>query len=150
MQITRRKFINAACASAFIVAGGGLTATFGQKDSPDDLFPVPPEAYSESLFSMTASQLQDYVGSRFTATIEGLRPVTLVLEEVNTVERMANAIRGTYGECFSLVFTGAERRPVQQGTYNITTQGLDPFTALVVPVDRSRLRYEIIINHVTR
>jgi hypothetical protein len=150
MQITRRQFLNATCASAIIAAGGGLTTLFGQKSLRQDLFPIPPEVYSEPLFSMTAQQLRSLVGSRFTATIGDQRPVAIVLTEVNEFDRTQNAIGGSYGECFSLVFSGSERRPMPQGTYVMATQGLESFSALLVPVDRSRLRYEIIINHLTR
>ena len=150
MQITRRQFINAACASAIVVAGGGFTASLGQRSLRDDLFPIPPEVYSEPVFSMTAQQLERFMGNRFTATADGQRSAALILDEVNLADSSQNAIGGNYGECFSLVFIGSERRPLQQGTYTMATPGLEPFSALLVPVDRNRIRYEIIVNHVTR
>lgn len=149
MQITRRQFITASCASALVVAGGGLKA-LGQKSLPDDLFPVPPEVYSEPLFSMTSQQLRPFIGNRFTATADGQRTAALILDEVTAIESPQNTLGGYYGECFSLIFTGSERRPLPQGTYTMATPGLEPFSALLVPVDRNRIRYEIIVNHVTR
>ena len=150
MQITRRQFINAACASAIVVAGGGLSASLGQKTLREGLHPIPPEVYSEPLFSMTAQQLQPFLGQRFTASLDGQQAWALILDEVNAIERQQNTIGGYYGECFSLVFTGSERRQLPQGYYVMSTAGLEPFLALLVPVDRHRIRYEIIVNHVTR
>ena len=149
MQITRRDFINAACSAALIATAGGLTASFGQRSLSDELFPIPVEAYSEPLFSMTARQLTAFVGQSFTASFEGRRATSLVLTEVNALARPQNTIAGYYGECFSLIFSN-ERRPLEPGTYLMAARGLAPFSALLAPVNLERTRYEILVNHVTR
>ena len=151
MEITRRQFINAACASAVLAVSGGLTASYGQlKGGKSGLFPVPPEAYSDPLFSCTASQCRELIGHTFTVTREGLRPTSLILRQVIVNERSGNTLRGYYGDCFSLIFEGDGRRQLNQDSYLMETEGLRQFSALLVPVGIERTKYELIVNHITR
>ena len=150
MKITRRQFIHATCASAMFISTGSLSAALGQKAVSEELFPIPAEAYSEPIFSMTSKQLRAFLGSHFTATPESGKVTRLILTEVNQLERSQNILRGYYGESFSLIFEGEAPRPLGQGVYVMRTSGLDSFSALVVPTGRDRTQYEIIVNHITR
>lgn len=149
MEISRRNFLRTAGAAvAFGVASGGLRV-IGQQRS-GGLFPLPPEVYSEPLFSLTARQAEALLGTTFTATASGGRSVRLTLTEVNPLERQANTLGGYYGECFSLVFESPQRFKLTQGIYQITGGGLDMHSVLMVPTGMERRKYEIIVNHLTR
>ena len=151
MEITRRSFINSiGVATAFSVAGVNLTTVLAQKKNRDGLFLIPPEVYSEPLYSMTAKQFEVYIGNLFTVTDRDGRSVQLVLTEVNVLDQSGNTIRGYYGECFSLIFEGAGRRGLDQNTYEMRTDGLANFDALLVPTGRAQRQYEVIANRVTR
>lgn len=149
MQFTRREFVQAACASAMMIAGGGLTKAFGQKET-GELFPVPPEAYADPLFSMTAKRFEPFIGNSFTVRLDEGRSVRVVLTEVNSLERSQNTIRGYYGDCFSLIFEGPKKNAFDQGTYEMQIDGLADFSALLVPTGQGRRQYELIVNRVGR
>ena len=148
MQITRRYFLNALSAAAALYA---VSPVFGQSNKHKaELFELPAEAYSDPLFSMTAKQFESFIGRTFTARdIDGVA-VQFVLTEVNKLERSQNVLRGYYGECFSLIFTAPERVSIRQDPYEMRTDGLGIFSALIVPTGRHQREYEIIVNHITR
>jgi hypothetical protein len=155
MQTSRRNFLQTTAAvAAFVVAGGGYRA-FGQERS-DDLFRVPAEVFSESLYSMTMRQAEALLGTTFTTTLSevetvlGGRSVRLTLTQVNSLERKANSILGCYGESFSLIFEAQQRVALEQGIYRMSGGGLVLGSVLLVPTGITRDKYEIIINHVTR
>lgn len=155
MQTSRRNFLQTTAAvGAFVVAGGGLKA-FGQ-DRSDDLFRVPAEVFSESLYSMTMRQAEALLGTTFMTTVSeretvlGGRSVRLTLTQVNPLERKANSILGCYGESFSLIFEAQQRVALEQGIYRMSGGGIVLDSVLLVPTGITRDKYEIIINHVTR
>jgi hypothetical protein len=69
---------------------------------------------------------------------------------VNSLEYQRNTINGYYGESFSLIFEAAPKTKLPQGRYEMTTDGLPGFTALVVPTGRRQRQFEIVINRITR
>jgi len=150
MQITRRNFLhNSSAALALVGLGGGLKNVFGQKDVGSGLFPIPVDVYSHPLFSMTAKQLRSFIGREFLVSSSDGETLGLILVEVNSLERLSNSTRGFYGECFSLVLEGQEKRLLTQDNYEIRADGLQPFSALVVPTDRLKKRYELIVNRLS-
>ncbi|HUR98114.1 MAG TPA: twin-arginine translocation signal domain-containing protein [Pyrinomonadaceae bacterium] len=152
MHITRRNFLHT-LGTAVAVATVGITPknVFGQKQESSNLFPIPAEVYSEPLYSMTAKQLKQFIGSDFTATSSRGETIDLVLTEVNAIERLPNSAGGFYGECFSLIFENKRKRSsLKQDTYEMGTTGMAPFSALVVPTDRLAKRNEVIVNHLSR
>jgi hypothetical protein len=151
MKITRRSFIQSAGgAAALLVAGSVLPTALGQQKARNELFPIPPEVYPEPLFSMTAKQFEQFIGHSFSATPEGRRSVPLVLTEVNLLEYQQNTINGYYGESFSLIFEAQQRLTLSQDRYEMRTEGLPDFSALIVPTGRRRRQFEVIINRITR
>jgi hypothetical protein len=149
MEISRRNFLRTAGSTvAFVAASGGLLVIGQQRAG--SLFPLPPEVYSDPLFSLTARQVEALLGTTFTATVGGGRSVRLTLTQVNPLERQANTLRGYYGESFSLVFESPERLKLTQGIYQITGGGLDVHSVLMVPTGIERKKYEVVINHLTR
>jgi len=151
MQITRRNFIQSASGvAALLVAGNILPAALGQQKARNELFPIPPEVYPEPLFSMTAKQFEAFIGRSFTATAEGRRGVTLMLTEVNSLEHQQNTIDGYYGESFSLIFEAQQRLTLSQDVYEMRSDGLPDFSALIVPTGRRRRQFEVIVNRITR
>lgn len=150
MQITRRTFIHSATlASAFLISGNGLQAIAQKSDVPE-LFPIPAEAYADPLLSMTAKQLDQFIGQHFIVSVSDGRKIELVLTEVNDLTRLENSTRGYYGDCFSMIFEGPGRTRLTQGKYEFAADGLPSFTALVVPTGRRQREYEIVINRLTR
>lgn len=149
MQISRRNFLQTTgAAAAFFVSSGALGA-LGQRKG-GDLFPIPAEAYSEAIFSLTAKQAEAFLGATFTATSAGGRTVRLTLTRVNPIQRESNALRGYYGESFSLIFESQQRLNLSQGIYRLTGGELDLQSVLVVPTGLDRRHYEVVINHLTR
>ncbi len=151
MQITRRIFLqNVGAALALATAGAGVTRVIGQKSDSPDLFPLPAEVYSQPLYSMTAKQFEGFVGREFSfLSPEGIE-AALVLTEVKLIDRLRNTTRGYYGESYSLIFESSGKKKLEQATYDLRAEGLETFSALMVPTDLSRERYEIIVNHLTR
>lgn len=151
MQITRRGFIHTlGSAAALIAAGGTFGTAFGQKKGRDVLFPIPIEVYSDPLFSMTAKQFEGLLGQQFTVTLEDGETIPLTLTEVNTLDLLENTSRGYYGEVFSLIFEGSQRKTLLQGRYEMMVDGLAAFSALVVPTGRAQRQYEVIVNRLSR
>jgi hypothetical protein len=151
MHINRRNFLHSIGAAATLTAFGGLQNIVGQKDETPSEFPIPAETYSQPLYSMTAKQFEQFIGREFSAALpDDGGTVKLILTEVSPIERLPNATRGFYGESFSLVFELRGKRRLEQDTYEFRTQGLEQFSALLVPTDRLMKRYEIIVNHLTR
>ena len=149
MEISRRNFLQtvSATAAALAITGGGLRA-FGQQKG--DLFPIPPEVYSETIFSLTAKQAEALLGTTFTATLAGGRTVRLTLTRVNPIQGDGNTLRGYYGESFSMIFESQQRLSLAQGTYRLTSGDLDMTSVLLVPIGLDRKQYEVMVNHVTR
>lgn len=152
MHITRRNFLhNISAAIALTAFGGGLQNISGQKHETPATFPIPVETYSQPLYSMTAKQFEQYIGREFAASLPDMGgSINLILTEVNPIDRLPNSTRGYYGESFSLIFENRGKRSLTQGTYDIRAQGLEQFSALLVPTDRLMKRYEMIVNHLTR
>ena len=152
MHITRRNFLhNIGAAITLTAFGGGLKNIIGQKEETPATFPIPIEIYSQPLYSMTAKQFEQFVGREFSASLpDDGGTVNLILTEVTPIDRLPNTTSGFYGESFSLILENRGKRRLAQGTYDIRTQGLEQFSALLVPTDRLMKRYEIIVNHLTR
>ena len=148
--MNRRNFLHSLTVAFAFAAAGGVNEVFAQKAGRGLLFPVPAEAYVNPLFSMSARQVETLIGREFTITASDGTSVGLVLKEVNSDERKTNAIRGSYGESFSLVFEGDEKLQLNQDIFDFAVDGMQSFSALVVPTGRRRKQYEIVINHVTR
>ncbi len=151
MQITRRNFLHhVGGALALTAIGGGITTLFAQKGRRSDVFPLPVEVYTDPLYSMTGKQFERFIGQTFTVTTSDGLAVGLVLKEVAPIELLSNTTRGYYGETFSLVFESVGKQVLEQDTYEIRADGLEQFSALVVPIERFQKRYQIIINRLTR
>jgi len=148
--MNRRNFLHSLTVAFAFAAAGGVNEVLAQKVHVRGLFPVPAEAYTNPLFSMSANQIEAFAGREFTVTAADGTRFGLTLKEVNAVERKTNAIRGSYGESFSLVFEGNDQLQLDQDVYDFAVDGMQPFSALVVPTGRRRKQYEIVVNHVTR
>ena len=149
MQISRRNFLQATTTAVTFVAASGGLRVLGQKLT-GDLFPVPPEAYSDPLFSLTSRQAEAMIGTTFTATVPGGRTVRFTLTAVNVLARQGNILRGYYGESFSLIFESQQRVSLRQGVYKMSGDGVDWESVLLVPTGIERRHYEVMINHITR
>jgi hypothetical protein len=148
--MNRRNFLHSLAVASALSAAGSLSGVLAQKADRRGLFPVPADAYSNSLFSMRAKQLETLLGHEFTVTAADGSIFSLTLKEVNSSEGKTNAIRGSYGESFSLIFEGEEKLQLNQDVFDFAVDGMAPFSALMVPTGRRRKQYEIVVNHVTR
>jgi hypothetical protein len=149
MHITRRKFLQAGSAAAAFVVATGLNPVAAQERS-DILFPIPPEVYSQPLYSMSAKQFRDLIGRNFSVVSGDGRVSRIVLVEVNVLERMANSTRGYYGESFSLIFENRGKDRLSQDVYELEGSDIEPVSVLLVPTGRASRQYELIVNHLTR
>ena len=150
MQTDRRNFLRTIGAAAAFTAAGGLRSAIGQDKDPSETFPIPPEAYSSLLYSLTSKQMETFIGQTFTAVSSTGRSVRLTLTEVNVLERFGNTVRGYYGECYSLIFEGGGKAKLTQDVYDMHVNGLENFSALMVPTGLASRQFEIVVNHVTR
>lgn len=151
MQITRRNFLHSiGAAGALAVSGGLVPSAFAQQTSREHLFPIPPEAYADGLFSVSAKQFRALIGQSFSVASEACDSALLVLTEVNTHERLENALQGYYGDSFSLIFEVRGKRSIPQSTYEITGPGISTLSILLVPTSRRLREYEAVINRLTR
>jgi hypothetical protein len=150
MHTTRRNFLRVAGTAGMLATAGGFGSLFGQQRKAVDLFPLPAEVYSQPLFSMGSKQFEVLIGRTFTAVSESGRANRLVLTEVNRLERMQNTVGGYYGECYSLIFESSAKVRLTQDVYEIRAEGLESFSALVVPTGRRLREFEIIVNHLAR
>jgi hypothetical protein len=148
--MNRRNFLHSLAVASAFAAVGSTRGVLAQKPDRRGLFPVPAEAYSNSLFSMSPKQLEPLVGRVFTVTAADGSVSGLTLKEVNASEGKTNAIRGSYGESFSLIFEGEDKLQLDQDVFDFAVDGMAPFSALVVPTGRRRKQYEVVVNHVTR
>ena len=150
MHTTRRNFLKVAGTAGMLATTGGFGSLFGQQQKTVDLFPLPAEVYSQPLYSMTSKQFETRIGRAFTALSETGRANRLVLTEVNRLERMQNSVGGYYGECYSLIFESSAKVRLTQDVYEMRTDGLESFSALLVPTGRGPREFEIIVNHLAR
>lgn len=149
MHITRRSFIRTAGAAAAVLVSGGAFAGHGQ-DRSTSLFPLPPEIYSDPIFSYTAGQFEALIGTNFTVTLASGRTIVLTLTEVTPLEQQRNTLGGYYGESFSLIFETQQRLKLAQGSYRMTGEGMDLGSVLMVPTGRAQRQYEVVVNRITR
>jgi hypothetical protein len=150
-MISRRNFVrNVAIGAGALYLTGGQ-AVFGQRRQKGSFFPIPPEAYTDLMYSMTAKQLEGYLGRSFIIVSESGKSYEAILTEVNLNEDLRNTSTGVYGESFSLIFeiNNDEVRLVQD-VYTVSTPGIQQFSPLIVPTGRRSRQYEVIINHLTR
>ena len=150
MHTTRRDFLRVAGTAGMLATTGGFGSLFGQQRKTADLFPLPAEVYSQPLYSMTSKQFEQLIGRTFAALSASGRENRLVLTEVNRLERMQNTVGGYYGECYSLIFETSAKVRVTQDVYEMRADGLESFSALLVPTGRRQRQFEIIVNHLTR
>ena len=151
MQISRRNFVRSIGIGACAVYLMGNGTVFGQRNKRGGFFPIPPEAYTDAMYSMTAKQLEGYLGQSFVITFENGKSCEAVLTEVNPGEILQNGATGVYGESFSLIFEiNNDEVRLTQDVYTVTAPGLQPFSPLIVPTGRRSRQYEVIINHLTR
>ena len=139
MKFTRRHFVQTLGSAAAITAVNGcLHTALGQSGAKAVL--------SQGLFSMKADQARSLIGRSFSLKASDGIIGEMVLAEVNRIHRPANAARGYSGECFSLIFKSRRNRNFDQGIYEMRSEGIDQFSALLVPTGRRRMEYELVIN----
>jgi hypothetical protein len=129
----------------------GNGAVFGQRSQKGTFFPIPAEAYTDPMYSMTAKQFEDYMGRSFVILFENGKSCEAVLTEVNVSENLQNTSTGVYGESFSLIFEiNNDEISLKQDIYIVSAPGIEPFSPLIVPTGRRSRQYEVVINHLTR
>jgi hypothetical protein len=149
MKITRRNFVHSlgAVAAAITVSGAGTDSAFGFEKATDDL--ANPRA--RGLFAMTESQVRKLVGSSFIAIPSEGEKLELVLMEVSSVGSEANDKRGYSGNSFSAIFAAIRTDlSLEQGIYEMKSEGIDGFSALLVPTGRRRKEFELVVNNLSR
>lgn len=129
MNISRRKFIEAAPLVAGAVLGLKNLA-FGQRAaSRGGLFAIP--AGADSLSKLSWASFYPYQNTEFLFHSDG-RDVPLVLESmVDTKPLNLERINVKKGETFILRFTGPGKMPLKQGTYNVNHFMLGDFQLFI-------------------
>ena len=150
MEFSRRNFLKTAgIAGAAIAASGSLTTIFGQRRKSGDLYAIPGESYNDPLFFKSKADFEGMIGSRFTVSGTGGRPIELTLSAIVDHERKSNAARGFYGESYSLIFDLPRGiRNFQQDVYELRSAQFGASNVLLVPVGLEKRQIELVINHV--
>ena len=148
MKITRRNFVQSLGAVAAItVSGAGINSAFGFEKAAGESFAVPS---ASGLFTMSESQVRKLVGRSFIGVPTEGDSVEFVLMEVNGIGREANDKRGYSGNCFSAIFAPTRSdRSLDQGIYEMQSEGIDKFSGLLVPTGRRRQEYELVVNNLS-
>ncbi len=144
MRIDRRKFVQSLGAAGALAVSGNAVAT-AVANAADV-----PATSPTGLLAMKESEVRRLIGRSFIATSAQGHPVELVLTEVNGLQRKANTKVGYSGECFSAIFKNHQRVTLDQGIYEIRGATSGKFSALLVPTDRHRTDFEIIVNNLKR
>jgi hypothetical protein len=148
MKITRRNFDQSlGTVAAITVSGVGANSAFGFQNADGKSIAG---SSASGLFAMSEDQVRNLVGRSFIAVAAEGRNVELVLTEVNSVRRPANAKRGYSGNCFSAIFKTKRNSTLDQGIYEMKSAGLDRFSALLVPTGRRRTEFELVVNNLSR
>ena len=151
MQISRRDFVRSVGIGACAVYLNGNGIAFGQRGPKGTFFPIPAEAYTDPMYSMTAKQFEGHLGRSFVIRFENGNSCEAVLTEVNVAEKLQNSLTGVYGEGFSLIFEiKNDEVRLKQDVYIVSAPGIQTFSPLIVPTGRLSRQYEVIINHLTR
>jgi hypothetical protein len=151
-MITRRNFIQAL--GMVTVAGATFTLSgtaFGQKITPTDFFPIPPEAASDPVLSFTSDSFIPFVNTDFEIRQESLRrPEIIRLLEVKDLERKPNRAEGLKGASFSLLFFSPRNAKLKTGQFEFNHFSLGTFRLTLSPIGAEPNVYEVVINHVGR
>src|SRR5215218_6055630 len=104
MQITRRNFIRSIGVGACTLYLAGAGSVLGQATGKrDPYFRGAAEVYSDSLYSMSAKQLEAFLNKEFLIMSSDGESFAAVLTEVNPQENLQKGLAGVYGESFSLI-----------------------------------------------
>ena len=142
MKVNRRNFVKSIGTVAAITIGAG--------GSMEALGAVTSSHSKGGIFSMNANQVRGLIGRTFVVNSASGEKTSLVIAEVNGIERKLNTKRGYSGECFSVVFKREGGEPIAQGIYEMKAAGVAPFSALLVPTGRRQNHYEMIVNRISR
>ena len=152
MTISRRSFLHAGAVAAVVAvlplsvfAQGGQARV--EQDPAHVPFPVPGESRLEPTFYLNKASFTPYLNSTFKVRGEGKQAAaTLTLV---AVEDLRASERRPGRDGFSLLFSGARQKPLEQGTYLFTHDALGEFSLLLVRLhtrQKGQARYEAIIN----
>lgn len=144
MNISRRNFVKTGTVATFF-AGTGLLAPIlaAAQRKLSTSFAIPAQVSSDPLFSLTAADFQNFVGSEFTilnaasgANVAVLSNVTEIRRPVKTVRRFGSVFnRKTRGENFVLSFS-LPADGFSQATYQLWHPNFGPFDLFLVPGKR--------------
>lgn len=156
MKMHRRNFIQTLGITALALGFlNPVKDVFGQKGNilgslEGGLFPIPPESLNDPLTYLTSRHFEPFVNTVVRVKKSESRTIELELIEVKQLNHEVNDKRGFYGESFSLLFQNAGKTKLPQGTYEIEHDALGRFSLFLVPTGLRGIRYEAIINHVSR
>ena len=131
MNISRRKFIEAAPVIAGAILGlKGVVA--GQRtDKHTGLFAIPEITATDPLSLLSWGSFYPFQGTEFVFSGIGVNN-SLVLESmVDTKPKNLERISVKKGECFMLKFTDSARVPMKEGTYDVSHFRLGDFKLFI-------------------
>ena len=138
MSISRRGFLQSACASAVAVGlfSGSAVSAFAQKSELKDsrgYFQLPPQVFGDRLFHFTQATFEPYLQSDFRVTVGPYKVVNLTLVKVEDQRpRPRKGMARTEGECYTLHFKASARLSDLQQTYVLEHEALGKFSLFLV------------------
>jgi hypothetical protein len=146
MSISRRFFLKTGSIVA-VAAGFPLKALAGETANQNG---APAKSALSGRAGLEISRLNSAaftrcLNSQFRIHRQGADAVVVKLVEVSHWEKTS---RATDRECFSALFSGPDRAPLRQDTYEVEHHTLGKFQMLLVPVGQKEkgLQYEAVFN----
>jgi hypothetical protein len=149
MAVSRRKFLKAG-GIVILAAGIPLKVVAGKSPDPHGTKVSPKSSFGRTDL-LTHATLSAQLNTVFRVVQGGPEVVKLELREVNDLRTATVKTSAVMAgrECFSTIFVGPSRTPLQQNTYAVEHQALGNFSLLLVPVGPNRrgpMLYEAVFN----
>ena len=154
MVISRRKFLKAG-GLVVLSTGVPLKIMAGQQslsDTPQSIagHKIPNGSPLNAAFHLRMETFTSQLNTKFQIHHEATKVTEVKLIEVTDLraEHFKRGAGEADKECFSIVFLGPRRTPLQQNTYAMDHHELGRFDVLLVPIGKSNqgLYYEAVFN----
>jgi hypothetical protein len=146
MSISRRFFLKTGSLVA-VAAGFPLKALAGEagRETGSNANSVLSRRIELEAARLNSAAFTRCLNTQFRIHRRNADAVVLKLDEVSHWQKTSAP---TDRECFSALFSGPDRAPLNQDTYEVEHHSLGKFQVLLVPIGRNKqgLRYEAVFN----
>ena len=157
MTVSRRKFVKAGAMMGLSAAAAlkGATTVFGQQadGARSGLFRIPDDSQAE-IYRLSEDTFSRYIGTTFRIRTSPFTAINLELIKVTRRELSPSdsekAAKTPEVDCFSVVFRGPRKLPLESRTYRIEHDQMGAFDLFIAPVDdhKKQRHYQAVFNRV--